>query len=604
MGGLLEITREDGGPSLGDVGAAYDAGRFSRRDPSFLPQGQGPNTSAEFEGGLERIWARSTHAHDNNELVDNAAELEIDRVIGTGIDDLEPDTGFNDLDEQIAAVYEFAFEAVDPERDMSLADVQALYWRERKRTGECGVRFVMAEPWGGYPFMPAIELVDAERIAVQLTGINPRTGNAVRQGVEYDEAWRRVAYHVLVAHPRDGDPRYMGIAGWGGGLAGFGVIGFGTPGIVRVPAGEMKLRLRRRRIRQLRGVPDLVSGLRTLRTEDKYVDGQMAHAQTAMSVGTLMPAPDASMFKNVNGRTPLLVDGNGNPITTLEAGAVGFYRPSSGGEIKTMHANLPGPQFEPTTRGLQRRASRALNGPYSAISGDYSQETFASNRANRIDQRQRDVRLQETGVWRPLTKPFCKLVVEWGILSRRIVLTAQHLDAIRRNPEILYRTNVPQPGNAYVNPAQESQATATDLTSCVTSQIETINGKGGNWKRTARQLAKFEKFMVDTRRELGLPDYPPAAAAAAPAGQDGGGGGGEPAAPGKGQDGGQKGGQKGAAMDADAEFDAELAACQEGGRGGGDDSGGFPRGEGYRGGEGYGPEPAPEPPAKRNGVHR
>lgn len=519
----LLATPLDSDPSLGEVTAAYDAARVSPRDSGFVPQGLGPNAEAERFGSIDRIWARSTHLHDNNELVDAAAEADIDRVIGTGIDDIEPDTGWSDVDDQIASLYEYAFQAVDPQRSMSLAEAQGLYWREMRRTGECSVRIVMAEAFNGFPMMPAIELIEAERIPPTLTGINPATKNRVRQGVEYDDAWRIVAYHVLVANPRDGDPKF----GWLGGFGGFlGNIAFGSPDLVRVPATEMRLSMNRRRIRQMRGVPGLVSAMRTIRTEDSYVDGQMAHARTAGSLGMIFDVNDAQMFAPKNGKMPLLVDGAGNPLTSLEGVGVAFRKPGS--QAPTLaHLNLPGPQLPATTEMLQMRQSRGLNCPYSQLSGNYTKETFASNRANRIDQRQRDVRNQHTMVWGHLTRPFCRTLVQYGVLAQRVTFTvdrAKKIDQIaelRADPERLYRSNVPTPGEAYVNPQQESSAVQTDLMSFVTSEIETFGRRGSSWKRGVRQRAKFWEFVKDECIKAGLdPDlFKPAGTLPEPAGE-------------------------------------------------------------------------------------
>jgi capsid protein len=266
--------------------------------------------------------------------------------------------------------------------------------------------------------------------------------------------------------------------------------------------------------------------MRTLRTLDKYIDTSMAHAETAGSVGMIFDVQDASMFaKQANGRTPLLFDGAGNPITTMQGVGVAFRKPGSQPPT-TIHLNQPGPQFEPTVRTLGHMASRALNGPYSQVSGNYSTETFASNRANRIDQRQRDVRHQHLGVWNPLMRPYCRLLIQYGLLSGRIKLPAALVAKLRTNPELLYRSNVPTPGEAYVNPAQESSAVATDLESGVGSQIEVIGRRGMSWKRVVRQQAKFEATRRAERRKLGLSDYPPvpgAMAGASGGGQDEGG---------------------------------------------------------------------------------
>ena len=477
-----------------DHKAQYAAGTISRRDPDFIPRGLGPNAMAELgggAGGLDLVVRRMRDLGDNNELVDGAAETWLDNVVGTGIDDVEPDTGFEDLNEQIAALWEWAIRRVDPERCMTLGEDQRLFGRELYLAGECIVYYPMAEAFRGYPTMPAVELIDRERMPLDLTGVH--NGNEVRQGVEYDAKGRVVAYHVLREHPRDG--------GWSRGITmGMGAS-IGSPGVMRLSAEDAEASFFSRRIAQLRGVPRPVSVVETIRKEDAYQRDVMDQAHLAACLGAFFESPDDNLFRQPSGANAAAVDAMGNPITRIEGATVGFVR--KGGGLQIVGTNLPQQGFENATAVLQRRMSRALRVPYSALSGDASRTTFSSMRGEGLDAR-KGYRPAQRFVWEHHTEPWRRRLIDWAVLTGRITLTGEQVAAIAKNPETLYRCEVGYPGWDYVNPAQEANAAATDIKSGVKSPVEVIQERGGNWRRTVRQAVKYASFRKQELEAAGL----------------------------------------------------------------------------------------------------
>lgn len=478
-----------------DVGGrpgAYEGGRRTRRDMDWMPRGLGPNAENEQgDGGLERVQNRARDLADNHELVDGALYTATDNVVGTGIDDFEPDTGFEDLDAQLQRLWAWASKRVDPQRKMSLAESQRLYHREKRTVAEVGVYRPFAKAFNGWPAMPAIELVECERLEISRSAFLGRVGpgplavdgNTIRQGVEYDADGRVVAYHILRQHPRDG---------------GFGGMFTPVGETVRLPIGAFEWCFTARRVNQLRGVPRLVSSLQTINTEGGFVGDVMMHAKTVAALGvffTGIPAA-ADLFKpDASGNTPLVVDAAGNPVTRIEGASIGILPP--GAKLEVAQPTIPGPTFESTEAALHRRMSRGMGVTYSDYAGDSTRSSFASIRVDQLAAR-KGFQPEQEDVWEHHTLPWWRDVTAWAVLVGRITLTAEQARELAADPDFLVRGTPGFPGTKYVNPAQEAAANATDILSGVRSPIEVIQDEGRNWRRVVQQTVKYARYLKET----------------------------------------------------------------------------------------------------------
>jgi capsid protein len=483
--------------------SAYDAGRTTRLDPDFSGSPYGPNALADgFDGGtLEKVRQRSSYLHDSDELIDASADTWTDNVVGTGIDDCEPDTGFKDLDDQIREVWSWAIRRVDPERCMSLAESQRLFARELRRVGECGRRVSMSPASDEWPVMPTLELIDADRVGLTLSGAHE--GNEVRQGIEYAPApsSRVVAYHVYRQHPSDGGL----FGGWGG----IGTLG--TQSVQRIPAGDglgqMELAFVSRRIEQLRGVPKIMSAMSIVRVEQGYVMSTMTLADVITRFGLVFQG-DPSLFMPKSEGDPHaqagMVDAMGRPVLRTEAGGIAFV-PQGTQPPTVISPNHPGPQFDSTDTRLQQRISKAAGLTYSQFSGDSSRSNFSSMRGDSLDAR-KSFRPWQKFIWEHHTQPWRRAIIDWAILAGHIRLTAEQqsrfASPIRR--EKLYACTPGYPGWDYVNPAQEANAAATDMRGGVRSPVEVINERGGNWRTTIAQTAKFISELTAKLVDAGM----------------------------------------------------------------------------------------------------
>ncbi|UYV13754.1 MAG: phage portal protein [Phycisphaera sp.] len=479
--------------------SGLEAGRVSRTDPDFVPHSTGPNRLAD-ESNIELIRARMRMLIDQNELVDGALETHLDNIVGQkGIHD-EPDTGWRDLDDQIRDLTDYAYRRVDVERSRTLPEDQELFYRELFGGGESGVHQVMAREFKGYPVMPATELVEADRLDMNLEG--KAGNNRVRQSIERDRYGRVVAYHVLRANPND-DPLF------------FSPATLNSPNVVRVPVDRFELVFFTRRVAQLRGLPRGVSAMRVLRLDENLTQDTMILAQIALAFGALIETPEGwgdDLFQQGTNEQAFAVDSSGNPVDRIEAGGLGFIPPGS-----KPHFSQPqhgGPNFDSTTGVLQRRASRSLRTSSASLTGDYSKTTFSSARAESLDIRKFYQRMHQV-IWCHHTEPYRRRLIDWAVATGRIELKVRQRKAIERNPERLYKCRVIAPGWSYVNPAQESTANQTDVANGVRSRIQIIGEQGGNWRQVVDDEVKFHKYRQERYEEAGL-EAPPMGASTAP----------------------------------------------------------------------------------------
>ena len=514
-------------PRSGVMG--YSAGKLSLRDPDFTGSTQGPNAKAEAgglglgQGGLWAIRARVTELMDENEIIDGAVESKIDHEIHTGIDDVQPKTPWPEVNKALSLAWRLVARKSDPSRLHTLGQQQAQARRELERTGEIGVRPVIAPPlvntYGRFRPMPALELIEAERIPLDLTGKVPEgmtgAGNEVRQGVETNQFGQVVAYWVLKSNPTD--------AWFSAGMLGW--VSWKDENLERVPASEMALCFNTRRVGQKRGVPQMVSVMRMIRHDDGFTDDTMLSARVAATCANVLEAPNAEAFKpNSNGKTPLMVDAAGNPVSTIRGPGFLFIKPGTK-FVQTIASNLPGANFESAIRLLLRRISRVLRTTYERISGDYSQTTFSSSRAATLDVT-KGVQRAQVEDWGWCGETLYRMTADWACAVGLVKLTDEMRAELEVNPELLYTHSINAPGQGQVNRFQESQANQTDVASGFASKVQVIGESGRGWKDIIAEEVEYEVERRRQYKEAGLGDPPPLGRPGGAAGGGNGGGGG------------------------------------------------------------------------------
>jgi lambda family phage portal protein len=455
---------------------AYDAGRRTRADLDFMPRPFGPNALADQTLDLARRRVR--HLVDNNPLLSGARNTLRNNVVGTGIK-VQPDTGDTELDRALEDGWRNFCEGVDPDRTMSLAASQGQFFDEVWSSGEV-LRFDSIAPeHNGHPEGPAVELIDAERIELSHTA-EAMTGMRIRQGVEFNAAGQRVAYHVLTAHPND-----------------LGVSMAAARDRRRILAADAELCFIPRRIGQVRGVPWAVSVVGTTRMEEAFHEAYLMLARIAACLGAFIEGTSGPALAS----STKLTDSDGQPIDKLEPGLIGYL--PAGAKVNIGSASVPPPTWGMTEEILHRRMAAGLNVSYAAISRDYSKATFSATRAEQLEDRKHYRPLQEF-VYQHHTRPLYRRWVDWAVLTGALKLTPAQQKLLRDNREALYACTVIMPGWEWINPKDEASAAETELRIGSATLQQLAAARGTYWRDLVDQALQVEKYETDRRKELGL----------------------------------------------------------------------------------------------------
>lgn len=367
-----------------------------------------PRTSANAEVGRANVSlrARARQLVRDNPHASRAVSVMVGHQIGTGIMPRCATT-----DEKLNTTVNELWRAWAGKADrLGMGNVYALQQiaaRCRAESGEALVRLIRPDSGDvrrlGLPVPLQVEVLEPDYLDEGKTGVSP---GRVVQGVELDAAGRKVAYHLLRAHPGD---TYT--------------VGSQTHSD-RVSASDVLHVYRQLRPGQLRGVTDFAPVLLRMRLLDEYEEATLAQARVqatiAMSVtsdgeGTLGRPSDPN-DKDWGG----LTGSDGYRLETLTPGMIAYGKP--GDEI-TMHTPSGAGAFEPFSIHSLMAIAAGLGLTYDQITGDLRQANYSSLRAGKIEFR----RLMEQDQWlmfipqlcEPLWGAFIEAAVLSGKLSRR-----------------------------------------------------------------------------------------------------------------------------------------------------------------------------------------
>lgn len=287
---------------------------------------------------------------------------------------------------------------------LHFADLERAIMAQVFEAGEAFIRLHF-RAFGGSEVPLGLELIEAERIADELQYPIPApyaqspNGAVLRMGVEVDSFGRPIAYWIREQHPAD--LRWI----------------IGQPNRVeRVPA-EQILHLRLiDRWPQTRGEPWLHATAGKLLDIDGYSEAEIVAARAGACISGTIQTPDPG--------SPLVqqVDGSGNGTGSeiqLEAGT--FPRLAPGEELNPFIPNRPNTAFEAFMRSMLREmaAGTGYGISYEALSRDYSQHNYSSQRAAMLDDRD-SFRVLQQWLIRNFRDKVHKLWLRQAVLARAV----------------------------------------------------------------------------------------------------------------------------------------------------------------------------------------
>jgi lambda family phage portal protein len=465
------------------------AGRIDRADPDFDPRRIGPNALIDQTMALTR--RRVDWLCDNDPLWKGAEAKLADRIVSRGIE-VRADTMWPDLNDALDRRWISLCEHVDLDRERSIDQSQRLFFKELFRAGECGTHNAITEAWMDAPEGPALELLDADQLPLELTG-KTRAGNVVRQGVEFANK-RVVAYHVMEGLPEDQDMFNMFRPAF---------AALGAPGMRRLQKRDCQWAILSDKIGQIRGTPVPVASVRLARERDGFSEAYLMLARAAAAYGLYFTGVAQQSRALVDGSPGYaVVDANGDPIERIEPGVIGYM--PTGAELKVASHNVPPPTYQSTIQLLDRTMAAGVNMGYSELTGDLKGVTFSSSKVEQLGARSRNGAVR-TFIYRRHDRPFYRACVRYWIAMGAVALTGEQRRALRVEPELVFANKVRYPGEDWVDPKKEGEAAEIERDLGLASGQLQAAMKGRDWFQMKREQLEEEKFEMDERERLGLP---------------------------------------------------------------------------------------------------
>lgn len=408
---VLQAWREQHGPErLGRTPAARAAVQTSARPQRQYAGAQvgrltadwtAINTSgdAELVTSLRLLRARSRQVCRDNEHAKNALRLVANNVIGSGVGmQATVSTSTGTLKDKVNTQIEEAFEAWKAAERCHTAgklhfhDIERVAMMAVVRDGEVLIRKVK-QPFGEDNDTPfALELIEADRLVDNYSQATaPGTGNAIRMGVEVDQWLRPVAYWLYPSHPGD-----------------YQFSTFQPSRYIRVPADEIIHLYIIDRWPQTRGEPWFHAALKRINNVGGYEEAEIVAARASAAIMGFRQTPEADIpgdgIDDADG-----IEG-GERVTDMAPGIIMDLAP---GETFTgFNPTRPNAAMDPFLRHMLRAIAAGIGCSYSAMTKDYSQANYSSERA---------AQLEDRALWR--------VIQGWFIRTFRARIHADWLDA-------------------------------------------------------------------------------------------------------------------------------------------------------------------------------
>ncbi|MFN4142778.1 phage portal protein [Aestuariivirga sp.] len=423
---------------------SYDGGTSGRR---WRGAGEMANQNAAALAARGSLARRARYLVANNALAAAGVEAWLSALTGTGIKAQSAH-----LDPNVRALINVTFEQWTDKADGDgLTDfygLQALIARRMVVDGEALA--IMSVDQTGLK----VRLLDPE----QLDGSMTRElggGARIIQGVEFDVAGRRIAYHIFRDRP-----------GLGMAL---------TP--IRVPAEDVLHIFRVEVPGQVRGVSWFAPILLRLREYDEAIDAQLVRQKLAAMLAGFIVDPEGTAAGFASGEQPSLA---GLVESGLAPGTLSVL--NSGQDIRFSDPPQIASEAIDFLRITAREIASGLGVPYEALTGDLSSVNYSSIRAGLVEFRRRAEAIQHGVLAFQLLRP----------VFRRWIITeslAGRLGAPGSDLEPLMAVRWITPKQQWVDPLKDAQAEATAIAAGLMSRREAIASRGYDIEQVDAEIA-------------------------------------------------------------------------------------------------------------------
>jgi len=313
-------------------------------------------------------------------------------------------------------------------------------------------------------------LIEADQVSTPF--LNPIDPLAV-DGIRYDLEGNPILYSILRRHP--GDIYQIGL------LADY------------YDARSVLHWFRKDRPGQRRGLPDIMPALDLFNQLRRYTLAVLAAAETAADFAAVLES-----------QLPPEIDENGNPIYGEPFEHIDIERRMmmtlpNGYKMSQFRAEQPTTTFEMFEKRLLMQIGRCLHMPYSKVSGDYSNDNYATGRLAHQTYH-KSIHVDQSDIELTLLDRILTAWIEEASLSTNLI-GDRGSDPLEGWPHQWFWD-----GFEHVDPLKEASAQEKRLANHTTTLADEYARRGQDWEVQIRQRAKELALMS----ELGIPLAPAA----------------------------------------------------------------------------------------------
>jgi len=453
--------------------AYFDAADSNRYTDAHFADASALDIASIVRGDIATLRKRCRYEYANNTYARGITDTLANDVIGPG-PRLQITTGPDDAAETAAGRIEDDFRAwsekCDADAKANLGQILALAEKQCAHTGEAFIVLVKDPDAGRREVSLRLRLVEADRVTTPYAWFGDKN---TRDGIQFDDDGRPVAYYILKQHP--GDTSVLGLGNDYELVAAANVIHIYDPD----------------RPGQTRGIPRLAASLIPLAQLRRYSLATVRAAERAASVSMVVHTYASDLDVDdyeANDEIEIPHDS----AVTLPHGytATGF------------DAKQPTATYQSFKHEMLKEAARPFHMPYNIAAADSSKHNYASGRLD--DQIYlRFVLTRQANRSRDCDRIFAAWYAEYRLAARVI--------PIRGAPAIA--TDWYWPGRQHVDPAKEANAQRIRLNSLTTTLRAEYARQGLDYRREIQQIADERTLLADLG--LTIEDAAPSIAAAA-----------------------------------------------------------------------------------------
>lgn len=354
---------------------------------------------------------------------------------------------------------------------LNLVQTSAMFLETAARDGEIFARIHRGRSFGKYGIQ--LQLLDAEYLDHKFNG-TLKNGNTIVQGVEYDDLYRRIAYHFFKERPRSQTALQKNK----------------TIERIRIPAEDVIHGFKRERPSQTRGFPWFAASIESLEQIKEYKKTELFASRIASAKQAFITST------NREDTMPGDDDPNDDQVTIFEGAPGEFPVLPPGMSIESWDPSHPHGNFGAFLKANLRGFAADVGLSYNTLANDAESTSYSSLRQHTIDEWVTYKNIQEWIIQTLLNRLF----EEWlGMAFDMRLLTLQGKVESYNEPH--WRC----PVWAWLDPAKETAAITMQLDQKIKSRSEVARSIGLEYKDVLDEIADENAYAASVGVDLGTP---------------------------------------------------------------------------------------------------